>query len=357
MSIETRHRADGDAYYVVRFRVNGKSRSKTFARRTDARRFDAGTQHSLNNGTYIPPRLGKMTLEAFANDWMNQQSCSGSTRAKYRSLLDARIVPGLGSLTLDEVTPARINTFLHDLATELAPSTVTTIASLLSSLALSAVDNERIKRTFMPRRLSLPRAQADRRVFLTSGQVDRLVDAAEARDKALIFTAAWTGLRWGELAGLRTERVDLDKRTIEVRETLVDVSGHLSLEAPKTAHSRRTVALTAKNVCVLRDHLATYPPGNPWNLVFRSPHGSPLRDDTWRRRTWKPLVESVADIPNSTRFHDLRHSHVSLCNSAGMNLKSISVRVGHSSVKVTADRYMHIFSNVHERDLAALDAL
>jgi len=257
MSIETRHRADGDAYYVVRFRVNGKSRSKTFARRTDARRFDAGTQHSLNNGTYIPPRLGKMTLEAFANDWMNQQSCSGSTRAKYRSLLDARIVPGLGSLTLDEVTPARINTFLHDLATELAPSTVTTIASLLSSLALSAVDNERIKRTFMPRRLSLPRAQADRRVFLTSGQVDRLVDAAEARDKALIFTAAWTGLRWGELAGLRTERVDLDKRTIEVREALVDVSGHLS---PK-----RRKQPTA---------------GAPWRLRQKT---SAFSGTTWRR--------------------------------------------------------------------------
>ena len=355
MSIQTRHSPDGKKNnYVVRWRANGQERSKSFARKADARRFDTEVHQDLNAATYVDPRSGTMTLAAFANDWLDHHNCAPSTKAKYRSLLDAQIIPALGALPLHDVTAYKVNVFLS--GTGKAASTVRSIAALLSSLSLAAVEDERIKKSFMPNRLTLPRAKADERIFLDAHQVDDLVDAAEDRDKALICTAAWTGLRWGELVGLKRECLDLDKATIEVREALVDVAGNLYLSPPKTPGSRRVVRLREQNVAMLKHHVATYPPGQD-TLVFTTDLRRPIRDDNWRKRVWKPLVESVPTVPDNTRFHDLRHTHVALCIQAGMNLKSIQTRLGHSSIRVTGDRYAHLLQVVEDRDMASLDAL
>jgi integrase len=355
MSVQKRPSRDGKTTkYVVRWRANGKQLSKSFARFADARRWDTENQRSLDTATYVDPRAGTVTLEAFANNWLDHHSCSLSTKAKYRSLLDAQIIPTLGALRLNQVKPSEVNAFLG--GTGKAASTVRSIAALLSSLSRVAVEDERIKKSFMPIRLSLPRAKADERVFLDEDQVQALVVAAEDRDKALIQTAAWTGLRWGELVGLKRECLDLDKGTIEVREALVDVGGNISLAPPKTPGSRRTVTLVDENMAVLRHHVATFPSGQ-FTLVFSTDQGRPIRDDNWRKRVWKPLVKSVPTVPDNTRFHDLRHTHVALCIQAHMNLKTIQTRLGHSSIRVTGDRYAHLLQAVEERDVAALNDL
>jgi integrase len=285
---------------------------------------------------------------------LNTHACAPSTKAKYRSLLNAQIIPALGSHRLDQITPYEVRAFL--IGTGKAPSTVHSIAALLSSLSMAAVEDERIKKSFIPARLALPRANADERVFLDAAQVQALVNAAEDRDKALIFTAASTGLRWGELVGLKRDLLDLDKATIEVKEALVDVAGTLSLSPPKTPGSRRVVRLSKQNVAVLKHHVDTYPPGQ-YTLVFTTEWRRPIRDDNWRKRVWRPLVESVPMVPDRTRFHDLRHTHVALCIEAGMDLKSIQTRLGHSSIRVTGDRYAHLLQAVEDRGMAALDAL
>jgi len=96
---------------------------------------------------------------------------------------------------MDQVTPNKINAFLG--SSGKAASTVRSIAALLSSLSRVAVEDEKIRKSFMPNRLSLPRAKADERVFLDEDRVRALVHAADDRDKALIHTAAWTGFRGG----------------------------------------------------------------------------------------------------------------------------------------------------------------
>ena len=144
--------------------------------------------------------------------------------------------------------------------------------------------------------------------------------------------------------------------TIEVREALVDVGGNLSLEPPKTPGSRRTVTLVDENVALRTDRVKAYPPGQ-FTLVFSTDRRRPIRDDSWRKRVWKPLVKSVPTVPDNTRFHDLRHTHVALCIQEHMNLKRIQTRLGHSSLRVTGDRYAHLLQAVEERDVAALNAL
>ena len=184
-------------------------------------------QHSLHVQTYVDPRAGKTTLADFAEVWLGSHAVSAATKAKYRSLLNAQINPALGSLALDQVTPLRIRQFLAN--TGKAPSTVRSLAALLSSISLAAVEDEKIRKTFMPSRLALPPERVQERVFLSVAQVAELVEAADDRNKALIHTAAWTGLRWGELVGLKRERLDLERGAIEVREALVDVAGELTL--------------------------------------------------------------------------------------------------------------------------------
>jgi len=355
MSIQRRISTDGKkTTYVVRWRAKGVERSRSFARWAEARAFDTEVRQSLDAATYVDPHAGKITLEEFANDWLDKHTCAPSTRAKYRSLLNAQIIPALGNHPLGQVTRYQVKTFL--IGTGKAASTVHSIAALLSSLSLAAVEDERIKKSFIPTRLALPRAKADERIFLDADQVQALVDAAQDRDKALIYTAAWTGMRWGELVGLKRDRLDLDNRTVEVREALVDIGGTLSLSPPKTPASRRTVRLTDDNVAVLKHHVATFPPGRE-TLVFTTDRGRPIRDDNWRKRIWKPLVESVPTVPDGTRFHDLRHTHVALCISTGMNPKFIQNRLGHSSIRVTMDSYGHLLEGLLDQDMASLNAL
>jgi len=355
MSISRRRNKAGQSTYIVRWRDGDKEKSKSFKRSRDAKDYDAEIRNSLKKGTYLDPGAAKITLSDFANQWLADHTVAPSTRAKYRSLLDAQILPALGHLRLDQVTPQNVRMFLA--RSEKKPSTVRTISALLSSISAAAVDDERIRKSFMPTKLALPREQADHRVFLKPEQVHALVEAAPERYQALIYTAAWTGLRWGELAGLKRSRVDLEKATLEVHVALVDHAGTLSLSPPKTPASQRTVRLTRINAEVLSKHMATYLGGGRMGLVFTTELGHALRDDNWRKRIWKPLVKGIGSVPDETRFHDLRHTHVALCLAVNMNMKAIQSRLGHSSIKVTMDRYGHRLDSVEERDMASLDAL
>src|SRR5665647_2724148 len=108
MSVQTRRSPGKKNQYVVRWRATGQDRSKSFARMAEARTFDAEIQQSLRSETYVDARAGKITLEEFANDWLDNHTCAPSTKAKYRSLLNAQINPALGALCLDQVTPYKV---------------------------------------------------------------------------------------------------------------------------------------------------------------------------------------------------------------------------------------------------------
>jgi integrase len=104
--------------------------------------------------------------------------------------------------------------------------------------------------------------------------------------------------------------------TVEVSEILTDVRGHLSFGPPKTRSSRRTVPVPDFLIDRLKAHLAMRGDLSGDALVFVMPDGSPLRDDNWRRRHWKPAVRR-AGLPDNLRFHDLRVRHEALCHRAG----------------------------------------
>lgn len=198
-----------------------------------------------------------------------------------------------------------------------------------------------------------------------TGGASRVVEQGLAGDPSLLggswaplFTLmATTGLRRGEALGLRWSDVDLDAGRLAVRQTLLAINSHMEFGEPKTARSRRTVDLDAGTVAVLRAHrkaqleeragrgLGRLRAGT---LVFTDEGGDQLHPNLVSKTFVKLILET--ELP-AIRLHDLRHTHASLSLQAGVHVKVVSERLGHSSVTITLDTYSHAIPGL-QRDAA-----
>jgi integrase len=208
--------------------------------------------------------------------------------------------------------------------------------------------------------IDLPRARREEMLFLTVDEVRAVAEAIDPHYRVLVYTAAYTGLRAGELGGLQRRDVDLLRGVIHVRRALKDVNGVLELGSTKT-HATRTIALPGFLRTMLSEHLTapTHPDQEtgPDAPVFTMKTGGPLRHGLVYGRYFKRAV--AAALPSAKRglrFHDLRHTCAALSIAAGAHPKLISARLGHSTITITLDRYGHLFPSVEEALADALDA-
>jgi integrase len=239
---------------------------------------------------------------------------------------------------------------------------------------LRAALNTAVQRNRIPKNpctgVELPAPDDEEIQPLTPAQVEALLtllDTAE-RDRAtgtrrphrlaaLYHIATRCGLRKGEILGLRWQDIDLDRRELRV------VGQMQSGEHTKTKskRSRRTLPLTADLVQVLRGHKRTQREEQAisaagWNardLVFCSENGTPISQSNLTRQLNALLRR--AGLPD-IRFHDLRHTYAALSIAAGVDIYTLSRRMGHSSISVTADRYGHLYQG-HQQDGESLDRL
>jgi integrase len=179
----------------------------------------------------------------------------------------------------------------------------------------------------------------------------RLLDAARGdRLEALYVLSIHTGMRRGELLGLKWDDVDLENATVRVRRTLtrIDNGKRLALGPPKNKQSRRTVGLTKRAVEALRCHLerqlaeieALGDLYKDQGLVFTTEAGTPINPSNLRQRSLAPLLKR-AGLPKIT-FHDLRHTCSSLLFQKNVHPKLVQELLGHASVAITLDTYSHM---------------
>ena len=167
-----------------------------------------------------------------------------------------------------------------------------------------------------------------------------------------------TGMRRGELLGLRWQDVGTD--TVTIRQTIVPVAGKLTVSTPKTAKGKRRVAVSPDVIAVLTEHrrrqeAESLTVGEAWadsGLVFTTEIGTAIHPDSVKRH-WIAL-QANAGLPR-VRLHDLRHLHVSLLIRKGVDARSIADRVGHSRTSMTMDVYAHLFDE--QRTAAAVSLL
>src|SRR4029079_3686671 len=200
-------------------------------------------------------------------------------------------------------------------------------------------------------------------LFLTSDEVRALAEGITPYYRVLIYTAAYTGLRASELAGLHWRNVDLLHGKLTVDVALKEIGAALHFGPPKN-HERRTITLP-KFLCTMLEERGV---GDADTLVFPGPQGGPMRHSLFYRRHFRPAVTGHTDkdgvkhpgsVPAAKaglRFHDLRHTCASLLIAQGAHPKLIQARLGHSSITITLDSYGHLFPSVEEALADALDA-
>ena len=167
------------------------------------------------------------------------------------------------------------------------------------------------------------------------------------------FLAAMTGMRRGEVLGLRWQDVDFANETLSIQQSLISVEYQLQFTTPKTRRARRVVALDERTLMVLKGHrksqieetLRFQTPDLGHNLVFRKWDGEPIHPDAFSKAFNKKVA--ATEVPR-IRFHDLRHTHATLLLQAGTNPKVVSERLGHSTVSITLDTYSHVIPSLQE---------
>jgi len=179
--------------------------------------------------------------------------------------------------------------------------------------------------------------------FLSPEEVGALADAVPERYRTLVYFAAYTGLRWGEIAALRVDDVNILKGTVDVRKSMSELNGRIQVGPTKTG-KRRTVSLPRFLCVMLGEHIGRFPTES--GCVFSSPRGGPLRRNFYRRQ-FLTAVAQAGFAP--LRFHDLRHTAASLAIANSAHPKEIQERLRHSTIRVTLDRYGHLFPTLDER--------
>ena len=343
MSIEQRETKAGKDRYTVRMRgPDGKARKRTFATLKAAEAYERDQHTQRDRGGWVDPRGGKTKLAEWAIDWQTTiVHLRPNTRRIYADNLRLHILPSLGTVQLGRLDKTMLRKWLANLtATDLAPASVHQAYRTLHRVLSAAVELEVSPRNPLDG-IKPPQVEHRDMRHLTAGEVATLADSIDERYRAFVLVAAYCGLRWGELAGLRRHRVDLLHRKIHVAEALgADGKGGRALSPVKTKAGARSVPIPGTVAEALDHHLAHYAGPVPRGHVFTAPEGGTLDASTFRDRYWLPAV-AAAGLEH-LRVHDLRHTTASLAIGAGADVKVVQSMLGHASAAMTLDRYGHL---------------
>lgn len=362
-TILTRTVSDGTKRYDADWRGHdGKQHRKTFTKRKAAERFLTATVKAVNDGVWcdITPQL----MDAVFDRWethslevrLKQGLMKPSTAKAYRSMLTTHLRPAFGAIRSDRLRAAVLAEWAHTKATaiadgELSPKFYNNLVNLLHVVlgwarmpAQSYLAHDPmvgVKR--------LPRTGVER-AFLEPDQIVALLTAADdVRDSTVLALAVFSGLRRGEVFGLRWEDVDFTDGRIAVRRSIYQGA----VTTPKTKQSIRGVDVPASLLATLAIYRA-FCPGE--GFIFHTDDGTPLDPDNWHKRQLGPILAKAEDVPPIGGLHALRHTYASLLINQGESLPYTSRQMGHASIAITVDLYGHLFRETGTAAMRKLDA-
>lgn len=310
----------------------------------------------MQRGDWVDPRLGRITFAAWATEWERTTvDLRPTTVHLYLYILRSFLLPTFGPMPMAKIAPLDVRAWLAGLAaSDVSTASAHRAFRLLRRIMNVAVQSEVIARSPCTGVRPPPVPRNEMR-FCTPEEVADLADAVDPFYRCLVLTAAYTGLRWGELVGLKRKRVDLTNGTITVTEQLTELNGNLRFAQPKTDAGRRRVKLSPFLVETLEEQLRERAQPGSSGLVFVTKEADYLRRSNFRRRYWLPAVRGAG--LDGLRFHDLRHTAVALAIANGAHAKSIQARMGHSSVSITLDRYGHLLPSLDDQIAEGLERM
>jgi integrase len=322
----------------------------------------------IENGTAVDPT--RITVAEYLRGWLDtDEGLSPKTLERYRQLAEQQIIPHLGATLLQKLRPAQIHDWHAALlkgggaeGRPLSPRTVGHAHRVLHRALERALRIEIVARN-VAHVIRPPAVDAAEVEILAADQIADVLGAlAEHWLYPIASLALATGMRRGELCALAWNALDLDVGAVRVERSLEETAAGLRIKSPKTRSGRRTISLPASVIETLRahrrrqmEHRLAIGLGRPSadDLVFARADASPHPPDNLSR-DWRRTVLSL-QLPRVS-FHALRHSHVSALIAAGLDVVTISRRIGHANPAVTLAVYAHVFAGA-TKDAAAAQAI
>ncbi|MEL7566408.1 MAG: site-specific integrase [Dehalobacterium sp.] len=357
--------------------VSGKRRRKWFSgfkTKKEAERELAFRITEIEKGTFA--ELSTSTITEYLQKWfeVHKVNLSPSTFRRYKGIIDYKLIPSLGSIKLKDIKPFHIQEFItkelsggrkdnkKSVGKALDPATVSYECRVLHKALQQAVEWEIISRNPADS-IQLPRVQREEVNIISESEVTKLLENIKALYIYVpVYLAIYTGMRLGEVLGLRWQDVDLENKIIKVNRSNCQVKvGEPLFKEPKTRKSKRTIDISDSVTCLLRQNKAEQEKWKldakeawqDYDLVCCHKDGIPINPPN--------LSSYFKDVAKrlglNVTFHGLRHTHASLLIKAQVPLKVISERLGHSTFAVTMDIYSHVLPGMQTEAANKLEEL
>jgi len=301
----------------------------------------------------------EMILQDFLLDFLEKykMNLSITTYNCYMRICKKYIIPLLGDIKLCDIKPIHIQNYVDDLLDLLTPQTIKVHLNILN-LALKRAYRLKLIKENVVQFVEVPKNKKYKNEIYNAEDMKKLLEKSRETSLELpIILASGLGLRISEILGLTWNNIDFNDFTITIDKITVRDKGQVILKEPKTESSIRTISAPKEIILMLKqlkkDRLAAKLRGEKSHreLIFYDKNLNPIAQDVLSKKFRYFLQENNL---KHIRFHDLRHSHVTMLIDAKVPIKVISERVGHSNVNTTLNIYSHA---LREMDQEASDKI
>lgn len=349
--------ADGTRKTIKKYGFKGK---------TEARAAETEAKNAWNKGTYVDP--SKILFGEYITHWLEKkQDLSDQSRYTNEGHIKNHISPFMGHNPLSKINVLIIEDFVTYLQTKklpngktLAAGTIKKIFNLVSTALSAAVRKEMIARNPVDLLDTKPRVTKVKIDYWSKEEVQKFLAGFEHRLKILFIMAIHTGMRRGELLGLRWQDIDIENAQIRIRQ-IQGWKGKMK-DGAKTVAGNRSISIAANLLNEIKKHRKVIASEklaaekyNDQDLVFCDEKGNHVSWGNFQK-FWMGIIEKAK--VRKIRFHDLRHTCASLLlQTPGVHPKVVQELLGHSSIKVTLDTYSHLIPNMQATAVNAMEQL
>jgi len=319
--------------------------------------------HQLDNGTFLKP--GKTTVSEYLEKWLSdyaRPNLSPRGFERYESITRVHLIPSLGGILLTQLRPEHLQKhYTAKLDNNLSALTVRYHHTVIHKALQTALKWGLVNRNVADS-VDVPRVRHNEMQTWDEHEIIHFLEAAkDSPYYALFHTALFTGMRRSELLGLQWRDIGLDQ--IYVNRSLHQLKDRSYVfTQPKSAKSRRTIALAPSSIITLTEHKEKQKTIRASidmllkedDLVFATPEGKPLRPNTVSRAWTMMAAHAGVKI---IRLHDARHTHASLMLKQGVHPKIVQERLGHASIQITLDTYSHVTPGLQEAAAKSFEKL
>ena len=373
-SVNRQHNASS---WRVHWRVNGELKNKSFndkkygsraESKIVAEQFAKTIEADIVRGEYIDPHRSKVSLSDFKYEvGIVKLRHKETTKNTLEIIWETHIAPyPIANKPIGSIRGTHIAQHIKSLrkpnGEEYSHSAIVKVVEVFRVLLEKAIDDEYIKgknpATTGQVKDWIPKKEKSKKIYLDRFQVNALYNEIKKtypQYAIAIPFLAYTGLRSGEFRALTWEDIDFDKGTVKISKSFSDNSEEKILD-PKTDSSNRTIQIDKITLNKLREHKENYFDEDCPYIFPNRDCNNPITGRNFKQRILKPAIKEL-DLDPDIALHTFRHTSVYLSVQSGADILSISKRLGHSKISMTADTYSELFEDIDEKLVEGLEQL